>query len=100
MGRRPSRFAPGEELPGQGIRMSTKACCKLFLLLCVSAEVAGCGNRAVTTALPAGQPPATYAMQQRQIAVDREVAEINSSNLAPQDKQRLIDKVQASGGQQ
>ena len=79
--------------------MSTRKYCKLFLLLCISAEVAGCGTRPLSTALPAGQPPAAYIAQQRQMAVDKEIDQINSSNLAPQYKQRLITQVQTFGDQ-
>ena len=79
--------------------MSTQKYCKLFLLLCTSAEIAGCGSRPLSTALPAGQPPAAFVAQQRQIAVAREIAQINGSSLAAQDKQRLINQVQASAGQ-
>jgi hypothetical protein len=39
------------------------------------------------------------AYQQRQVGINTEINQINNSNLPPDQKQRLIDQVRASGGQ-
>lgn len=67
-----------------------------IVFACCLAFVSGCNRSAPPVSASERQK---ITEQQRQAAIDKQVSQVNSSNLAPEEKQRIINQVRASGGQ-
>jgi len=68
------------------------------ILGCGIVVAAGCGHKDATPQLSA-RDQQKIAQQQRQNALDRQIYDINNSNLPPDQKQRMIDQIRTSGPQ-
>jgi hypothetical protein len=80
--------------PDRNQLMQTQRNCPLLALVFVAASVAGChSSEPASTTAP---PPPPAAVQQS--AIQMQEYQINHSNLPPDQKQRLLDQIRASGG--
>jgi|GEM_PF-2338975 hypothetical protein len=73
-------------------------------VLCGAATLTGCASRSATETAATPRPltdaeKAQRDEQARKAAIGMRAAQINRSNLPPEEKQRLLNQVQASGGQ-